>query len=72
MYYCYSIYIGRGNRWDIKYPKPTTGHVTNGLFERWAQVPFTIVNVSHDAIEINKHTVMGTLWLYVDYQGLQK
>ena len=35
-----------------------------------AQVPLPLINLSHDAIQIDKCTVIGTLQLYVDYQEL--
>ena len=36
-----------------------------------AQVLMTLINLSYDVTQIAKHTAMGTLWLYVDYQELQ-
>ena len=31
----------------------------------------TLMNLSHDVIQIVKHTIMGTFQLYADYQELQ-
>ena len=36
-----------------------------------AQVLLAPINLSYDVIQIAKHTIMGTLWLYVDYQEPQ-
>ena len=35
------------------------------------QIPLTLINLSHDVIQVTKHILIGSLWLYADYQKMQ-
>ena len=47
-----------------------TVHFNDGV--KPVQVLLTLINLSDDLIQIAKHTVIGTLWLYANDQELQQ
>ena len=47
----------------------TSSYVTNCTFKR--QIPMTLINLSHDMIQVAKHVLTGCLKLYAVYQEKQ-